>query len=96
MAAAPRTDVEAYCRSLRAGQTARADPAYVHSPFFPAAFIEFQIWPALRRVLSNELPKTRSLAALRWLVSFGSDLAPRPESGGWPGPTTPPSCCISG
>ncbi len=21
---------------------------------------------------------------------------PRPESGGWPGPTTPPSCCISG
>ncbi len=80
VAAAPRTDVEAYCRSLRAGQTARADPAYVHSPFFPAAFIEFQIWPALRRVLSNELPKTRSLAALRWLVSFGSDLAlPSPE-----------------
>ncbi len=79
-AAVPRTDVEAYCRSLRAGQTARADPAYVRSPFFPAAFIEFQIWPALRRVLSNELPKTRSLAALRWLVSFGSDLAlPSPE-----------------
>lgn len=74
-AVAPRADVEAYCRSLKAGQTARADPAYARSPFFPAAFIEFQIWPALRRVLSNELPKARSLAALRWLVSFGSDLS---------------------
>ncbi|ALF03219.1 BOLF1 [macacine gammaherpesvirus 10] len=72
-AVAPQADVEAYCRSLKAGQTVQADPAYVRSPFFPAAFIEFQIWPSLRRVLSNELPKARSLAALRWLVSFGSD-----------------------
>ncbi|AAK38266.1 ORF57 [callitrichine gammaherpesvirus 3] len=65
--------VEEYCRSLKAGQTSQADATYAISPFFPAAFIKFQLIPTLRLILSNELPRIRSQALLRWLVAFGPD-----------------------
>lgn len=70
-----REDVIKYCKNINIGQTTY-DKTIVRSTFFASNFIKLKILPTFKEIMTNELPKNKSLHLLKWLIIFAAEETP--------------------
>lgn len=64
-----KLEVENYCKNINPGQVGY-DKDLVRSPYFVHSFITLQVVPIFKEIMTNELPKNKSLYLLKWLIVF--------------------------
>lgn len=67
-------DVARYCKALTVGTT-DSNPDMATHPAFAKEFIRHVMYPTLQKILSKDVPRSRSLHHLWWLIAFDADYA---------------------